>query len=256
MRNRFAIGLLLSALCASTAVHAQFGIPRVRVPKIPGADKIKPSTPPPPSTPSPEQPSASGRLGCDVNDAVMDKLLKQMDAERAERDAALKDAASAKSPVQFEQCRMEQSRSPEGLQIAQKLGDLPDNASPDETQRAMMKSGEEMQALVARKCGGDPYEARDNLNKRFDAAAQRGREADRCYPTVQEHAIAFCNLPESDQAAAVNDGISTPGSGSNIFWVFTAAEAQAYKPRCSQILAAEAALDQQNVQKKALLDRN
>jgi hypothetical protein len=242
MTRRLGFGLLLGVLIATTAADAQFG-GLIRK----AGEAVKKGAPPPEAPPAAPQTSASA-LGCPVDDAAMDRLLKGMEAERAARDAALKEAASAKTQAQYGACQSELAAGPEMQKVMESLGSLPDNATPAQSQAAMEKFATAMSSLLTEKCGPPPSEARDQLNRKFTEA---GKQASDCDGRIREHALRFCQLPAAEQASAQNGGVRVPGTGAKIFWVYTEAEARAYAPRCGQILSLTDALEKQGLQRQA-----
>lgn len=247
MRIRLALGLLLGVLTATAVVDAQLGgLIRRKV-----EESVKPK--PEPTKPEPPKPgaaSAAPPLGCSVDGDAMDRLLKGLEAERAAREAALKEAAGT-SEAQYSACTGKLATSPEAQKIFGELTSLPENATPAQSQAASDKMAKAMTALLEQQCGPTPAESRDRLNKKFDDAGKVGRETSGlsdCYARLQEHAVRFCELPSAQQTSAQNGGLKVPGTGTGVFWIYTEAEAKAYAPRCGQLQSLMAAIDKQSQQ--------
>ena len=223
MTRLLGFGLLLGVLVATTAADAQLGGLIKRA-----GEAAKKGVPQPDAPPAGPQPATSA-LGCPVDDAAMDRVLKGMEAERAARDAALKEAASAKTQAQYTACQSELAAGPEMQKALEAMTSLPENATAAQSQAAMEKFGATMSTLVNQKCGPDPSEFREQLNRKFTEAGKQGSD---CDARIREHALRFCQLSAAEQASAQNGGVRVPGTGAKIFWVYTEAEARAYAPRC------------------------
>lgn len=252
MKFRLGFALLLSILIATISVEAQFGgLIKKKIGEAVGGNTPKPA-------PESDQGTSGSALGCDVSGDAMDRLLKGMEAEHAAREAALKDFAGTKSPEQYQACQTELLLSPEGQKISEALLSLPENATPVDFQNVMTKVGADMQALTQQKCGPSSNDTRDQVTRKFDDARDIGPQTAKmteCYARIEEHALSFCQLPESEQTKAQNGGLKVPGTGKDVYWVFTVDEAKAYKPRCERLVSLMAALARQDQQKQAALDK-
>ncbi len=158
MTRRLGFGLLFGVLIATAAAEAQFG----GMLKKAGEAAVKKGAPQPeapPAAPAAPQ-SSSSALGCPVDVAAMDRMLKGMEAERAARDAALKEAASAKTQAQYNACQGELAASPEMQKAMEAMTSLPENATPAQSQAAMEKFATTMSTVMNQKCGPPPSESR------------------------------------------------------------------------------------------------
>ena len=142
MTRRLGFGLLLGMLVATAAADAQFG----NILKKAG-EAVKKGAPEAEAPPAAAQPAASG-LGVPVDDAAMDRVLKAMEAERAGREAALKQAASAKTQAQYNACQGELAAGPEMQKAMEAMTSLPENATPAQSQAAMEKFADTMSCLL------------------------------------------------------------------------------------------------------------
>jgi hypothetical protein len=249
MKFHLGFGLLLSILLATIGVEAQFGgLIKKKIGEAVGGDKTKPES-------EPARPASA--LGCDVSGDAMDRLLKGMEAERAAREAALKELASAKSPAQYQACQAELAMSPEGQKIFETMASQPENASAADAQKAMATFASEMQALLEKQCGPEPSKTRNEFARKYEDSRNVGSQTANmtdCYAKIEEHAFSFCQLPESEQTKAENGGLKVPGTGTDVFWIFAEDEARAYKPRCERLVSAMAALGEQDEKKQAALE--
>jgi hypothetical protein len=152
----------------------------------------------------------------------MDRLMTALEAQHAGREAALKDAAAAKSTAQYEACLEQVASSPEFEKIL---------ASFDPTDIAKAEAA--ANALSSAKCGPPPDEARQQARNRFFAAA---RPSSNCDDRLLEFAIPFCGLPPSERASAQKAGVRAPNASGKDFWIYTAAEAATFAPYCARLL--------------------
>jgi hypothetical protein len=256
MRFRLGLGLLLVVVIATASVDAQFGgLIKKKVGEAVGGDKGKADTPTPTTPPLSPNPPKSG-LDCEVSPDIMDRVLRGLEAERAEREAALQELGEAKKPDDYAACRNDAMLSPEAQRLLEALGTLPDDASPEETRRLMTKAASDTAAFMQERCGIEQGEARATFNQRSRNAQQLGPQTanmTECYGKILEHSERFCMLPPADQDAAENEGLRVPGTGQNVYWVFTAGEAQTYTPNSKRLGSLMTALEQQDQQEAALL---
>jgi hypothetical protein len=251
MRVRLGVTLLFAVLVATVGINAQLGGIMRRA-----GEAVRGATDPTQKPQSEQNDTSRSRLGCDTSDSAMDRLLKGMEAERAFREAALKQALSAGTQAQYQACTAQVASSPEYLDILMSLGNLPENVSTEEMMKASQKMAADMQALAVKKCGADPSAAVQQLNQQFnEPIGQKESGLGDCHDRLIEHMEAFCRLPDAQQTSATSNGLAAPGSGAGVFWIFTAAEANAYKPRCARFLQLTAELDKQVEQQDALRRR-
>jgi hypothetical protein len=216
MTRRVGFGLLTGLLLTTAAAHAQFGG------LLKGAgEAIKKGAPP--ATPPGGGQSTAATSECPVDQAAMDRLMKALEAQHAEREAALKEAAAARTQAQHEACLEQVASSPEFDKIL---------ASFDPANIAQAEAA--ASALSRAKCGPPPDEARQQARNRFFAAA---RPSSKCNDRLLEFAVPFCGLPPSERDSAQKAGVRAPNASGKDFWVFTAAEAATFAPYCARLLA-------------------
>jgi hypothetical protein len=99
-------------------------------------------------------------------------------------------------------------------------------------------------SAVKKKCGTDPIlqwtpgDRSRMIEQIAQNAAKTAGMDDQCYSNLKEFAAFFCSLPDAQQQKAMQDGLKIPGTGKDIFWVFTPEHARALKPRCSKLVDA------------------
>lgn len=218
MTRQVGLGLLAGLLLTTAAAHAQFGG------LLKGAgEAIKKGAPP--ATPPGGGQSTAATSECPVDQAAMDRLMKALEAQHAGREAALKEAAAANTPAQYEACLTEVAHSPEFDKIVALL--LTDPTKQTEINAAADK-------LERAKCGPPPDEARQQARNRFFAAA---RPSSKCNDRLLEFAIPFCGLPPSERASAQKTGVRALNASTKDFFIYTAAEAATFAPYCARLLA-------------------
>jgi hypothetical protein len=231
MTRRLGFGLLVGILITTAAIEAQFGG------LLKGAgETIKKAAPQPGQQPG-GKPVPASTLGCPVDDDVLDRLLQALEAQRAARDAALKEAAAAKTEAQYEACLQQVASSPEFDKILASF-DPADIAKAEAAASALSKA----------RCDPTPAEARQQAQSRYDAATQPLSE---CEARIVDSATPFCKLPPSAQASAQKSGLSVPSEDGRSLWVYTAAEARTFAPRCARLTSLLAAKEAQDKQFRA-----
>jgi hypothetical protein len=216
MTRRFGLALFLGILVtAAASADTQFGG------LLKGAGTAIKKGAPPATAPGGGQSAATSE--CPVDQAAMDRLMKALEAQHAEREAALKDAAAAKSKAQYEACVEQVAFSPDADKILASF----DPADPSKSEAAI-------NALNRARCGPPPDEARQQARNRFFAAA---RPSSKCDDRLLEFAIPFCALPPSERASAQKAGVRAPNASGKDFWIYTAAEAATFAPYCARLLA-------------------
>lgn len=189
--------------------------------------------------------------------------LKTEIALRAEFAALL---ATYKTPEEYQQCSNGVATSPEGMKIMERMVNFPENTTLEQMQRIYAEVDVAMKELLAKVCGPDPqdwtqHKRQEKLaeieQKAADAAgpatgsspvpehgpsvaaddafALRGLPLG-VYQLIKERVIPYCMALESG-VIQPGQAVLIPGDGSNTYWVFTAAEAQAIAPHCAELMA-------------------
>ncbi|HYD53956.1 MAG TPA: hypothetical protein VEA99_15070 [Gemmatimonadaceae bacterium] len=168
--------------------------------------------------------------------AVLDRFDRALAAEAAER----REVARLLSPAARDtwiRCQMRSYQDPEVMKLIQQQStavERQDMAALQRVQQAMM-------AAIETKCGKNPAamnESRVRERPPTAGAAAGGFDA-RQYAMLKERVTPFCAVA----APIGSDGVRLPGQGTNVYWVYSPAEAQALRPRCAALQKALAALD-------------
>jgi hypothetical protein len=180
--------------------------------------------------------------------------------------------ASVKTQEEYNACKGEIMMSPEGQKASMALLELGDKATPADMQKVMLKASADLDALAAKRCGGDP--AQWNTGRRAErlqeiegeasdafappggtapdgeaveerragpsAVVIAGAPADahphrRKYTLMKERWIPFCSALAD--AAAQSDGKykKIKGVGSGVY-VYSASEAEVMTANCAAVM--------------------
>jgi hypothetical protein len=115
--------------------------------------------------PSAEAQAPAPNYGPDVlviSEPVLAALDKGLRTEIALREALRKQLAALKTREQYQQCGVAAVTSPESLKLNESLMVMPDNVTPGEWRRRMMRAGKALEAFVLKTCGVDPSVFNDN----------------------------------------------------------------------------------------------
>ena len=167
---------------------------------------------------------------------AIDRLLKGLQSERAARAEFESKRAAAKPDAEVRACGQKEAISPETLNLMQR--GLTEGASTAQLQAAMEKNRVDLDEHIRKKCGEPASKyGQFNATEAQKAGAKAAGMSDNCYAKLKEVTLFFCKgLPRDQQKVATDQGIRSPGSGKDIFWVFTADEAIAMLPRCGQLV--------------------
>jgi hypothetical protein len=260
MRTRLALALIAMTAVSAAPLHAQVGgLIKKKV-----SDAVK-NDKPKDQTPKPDDASKS-RMPRTINQSVLTAFRSGLEVERDERAALAKRIEALPTREKFEACKRQVAMSPEGMKAVSALANLPENAKPDDMQKAINASAAEMEKLYTAKCGEDPekygYSWRQEQLKKAEAAAvarfaaglRSGDDgpflgSDRSldddldlYQLLKEWIPPFCTLPAQQQKQAAANGVAIPGSGKGMYFIYTAAEAAALSILCEPIMKLLAAL--------------
>jgi hypothetical protein len=167
-------------------------------------------------------------------DAV-DRFLKGMEAELAQRVEFDRKRSAAKPDEEVRACEQKEAMGPEALKLMQR--GMTEGTPVAQLQKAMEQNRTDLGAYILKKCG-EPVSKYGQFDS--NAAAQAGAKAagmsDECYGQFKEVALFFCKgLTAEQQKTATDQGIRVPGKGNGV-WVYTADEAKALAPRCGQLV--------------------
>lgn len=228
------------ALFAITPAHAQLGgLRRAAQRAAQGAA----GTQAPAATQQTQAPaSAASRVNTgdvlELTAPVLDRFERGLAAEQVDRaQLAQQLAAAVKTPEQYQQCSTQWVMSPAGQAAMQKL-----SAASTGDQNAAIAAANEMKAALARVCGLDPSERSrmqsDAQGHATAAGVTAGGFTAREYAVIKERVVPFCRAQD---AAAGEGDVRLPGRGTNVYFVYTPAEAAALRTRCGALMQALAA---------------
>lgn len=221
------------ALFAITPAHAQLGgLRRAAQRAVQGSAAGQAAA----ATPQ-AQPSAASRVNTgdvlEMTEPVLDRFQRALAAESADRAQLAQRLAALPTPERYQQCSTQWMMSAAGQAAMQKLS----AAAAD--QSAAMAAANEMKAAMERVCGTDPNERHRMQNDAQGHAEQAALTAGgfnaREYGVIKERVVPFCRAAAG---TATEGDVRLPGSGSNVFFVYTAAEAAALRGRCAALMQA------------------
>jgi len=235
---------------ATFGAAAETAVPITALIKKKVSEAIKPAEKPAaPTTPGAAQPGAAQKLPPGFGSAVVlisepdfARVMRVMDAERAQQDEFRKELAKYPTPEQYSECQSRAGTSAEGQKIASVLVNLPENSSAEDAQRAMAKMSADMEALLKRACPLDPNDWNDY--KRNERLVAIHAKASAAFDTISasgggsaaegvtqrsdvmiERIVRYCEAKkEGLDVSGGPDGLKFPGDGRNIYWVYTAEE--------------------------------
>jgi len=205
-----------------------------------------------------------------ITSTLLDGFMTGLNTEIRLRKEFQQVLASFKTPEQYKSCSTETAMSEEGQKILGQLGNLPDSVTAADIQRVMEKMDVEMKALLKKRCGDDVgiewpngkrAEKLEEIEAKAAAAVDPSKEPNpeldngpsdasvisetaaaginvRAYQILKERLIAFCAQWELGNIKLNGQPVSFPGSGSKIYWVYTAQEAALIAAHCKQFMAA------------------
>ena len=177
-----------------------------------------------------------------VTPESVDNFLKGLQAEIAAREAFDKRAAQTKPAAEVRACRDKNSIGEEGRSILNR--GLENGGTPEFVMKQLETNKANFETFLAKRCGesDEKWDRSAKIAAYTDAHASGAKAAgvtEHCYDKLKEFATAFCKgLTPEQQKLAAEQGIKVPGSGTDVFWVFTADEAKAFMPRCSELTRA------------------
>jgi hypothetical protein len=150
---------------------------------------------------------------------------------------------------------------PEMQKIIMSLGNLPENATQEQMQKAQEKMQTDMQKLLLAKCGEDPGPYDPSWKRRqievarvagvtaFSAALGTASgsggpflslaeqpDDNYFYELLKEWVPPFCRLSKAAQQAAAEKGVAVPGQGRGMAFVYTATEARLLMSWCEKLM--------------------
>lgn len=200
-----------------------------------------------------------------ITDVVMTAFIRGLETERDRRKATVKFLSTIKTREQYSACQSTLAAGPEMQKIMMSLGNLPENATQEQTQKASQKMQADMEKLVKDKCGEDPNIYNDGWRRRqADSAEAAGIRAfsaalgtsqggggpflslerpesapdnTELYRFLKEWITPFCHLSEAAREEAAKQGVRIPGTGTGMYYVYTAEEAKVIMKVCGRLEA-------------------
>jgi hypothetical protein len=179
------------------------------------------------------------------------KFRAAMEYELAEREKSAKFLKTVKPKDVYEKCKMDWLMSPAGQEVSTRMMSGIEGQSSEEMRAHMQKVGEEMEEVLAARCGPNPGKYNEHW------AAQQSREAlgrasdqfakgdDHAYHIWKEWVTEFCDYieklkkePDAEQKLAKirDEGLRIPGVGTGIYFVYTASEANQLLETCDSLM--------------------
>ncbi|MFI5180248.1 MAG: hypothetical protein ACHQPI_02530 [Thermoanaerobaculia bacterium] len=170
----------------------------------------------------------------------LDRLAKGLGAEEAARKGIAERAARTKSPAEYRDCKNAFLRGPDAAKVMQdstaELKKHSNDATANQKVFADMKT--KLDELTEKKCGPDPSSSRSGPSSQSreiaEAAAKEVGLTPRQYAILKERVAPLCALGEVPVGP---EGARLHGSG-NVFWVYSAGEVAALRPRCAALMKA------------------
>jgi len=170
-----------------------------------------------------------------ITTATLDQLDRGLSAQIAALNAAKESQKNVKTPEQYQQCTGTAVMSPEMQKLTKSYTDgvTAANGNSEKTQAAIQKYSDDMQAMLAAKCGTDPGKVQDQARAAAKSADVKGQQASGFTPSLwsifKERMAPFCNLPAAKRGSG---DVRAEGQ-----YVYLKSEADVLAPRCDAIMA-------------------
>jgi hypothetical protein len=216
---------------------------------IKGTDKKDQATPKGESAATPDGGQTGSKLPRALSEATLVAFKKGLTVERDQRQVTLKFLATLKTQDEYNACSQALASSAEGQKamtsgnwgnvnkmLAEKCGESPtkyhDTWKRNQLEAARLAGVKAFAAGLAPASGsGGP----------FLSAEEQPDDSD-FYELLKEWTPPFCNLSKSAQQAAAEKGVSVPGSGKGIAYVYTAVEGKLLVSHCGELMPLLSAL--------------
>lgn len=194
-------------------------------------------------------PTPTDRL--EMTEPVLDGFIAGLGTEISLRKEFRAELAKLPTKDQYNQCLSKLVTSPEYQKIQLSLGNLPENATAAQLSAVMKKQQDDTEALLKKTCPVNPedfsdYKKQQRLTEIKTKAAKvanlAGSTKDDAaqttvYDATDELVLALCKaLPGANLADVRVNGLKHPGTGNNIYWLFTAVEVRAGEKKCGIIM--------------------
>ncbi|HET9982972.1 MAG TPA: hypothetical protein VFQ38_05280 [Longimicrobiales bacterium] len=169
--------------------------------------------------------SPYGEYVLEIDADVAGRLVTALKREKAYRDSVDAFVAKLPTPQAYGECQMKVMQRPD----IQKLYE------GEHTAEELMAIGQKTQAATEKACGPDPSTMKSAKYNAAREAPKAGAEAGHFtktqYDILKERALPFCV-----KKPAGEDGAKIPGSGTNIYYVYSAGEVEQLNAQCGVLL--------------------
>lgn len=203
-----------------------------------------------PAAAATETGAITSRINPPFNTENLARFKASMQMEIAEREKTVKFLATVKPKDVYAQCYTEWATSEAGQAHIAKMTSGMEGKTAEEMQKHMEVVGKEMQKALEAKCGPDPntyneswrdQQAREALGR----ASDNFLKDDYAYHIWKEWVAEFCNYieklkKEPDAAQKIarikDEGLRIPGTGTGIYYVYTASESTQLLEQCEALM--------------------
>lgn len=202
-----------------------------------------------------------------ITNTLLDGLKVGLNTEIRLREEFEQLLASYKTTEQYDACAAEVGMSEEGQKILNLMTTLKDPIKPEDLLRVTERMDVEMKALLKKKCGEDvrfvwpegkraeklaeiEVHAADAVDPSAEPPVPQldGPSVDAgetfvagidiwSYQVLKERIPPFCLAYQNGIIKIDGNPVSIPGSGTRVYWLYTAEEAAYLAPRCKEFMA-------------------
>jgi len=235
-------GLLLAALVALAPCRAEAqlgGLKKKLKETVKGNDQAAAA-----KKADPGGPRFQGDL-IEITEPVLEGFIRGVRTEVALQKEFRDVLAKYPTEEQYQACKLQAAQSDEAQKLAMAVLNLPENTSTAEFQRITTKAATDLVAIQKKRCPLDPNEwDGSKRTKRLEEIQLKAVEAASlappltvgAYGLLKERSVAFC----ASKLAGANTDLSVtpvkfPGSGTDIYWVYTSDEAKLLPAKCTML---------------------
>ncbi len=176
----------------------------------------------------------------EITPEVMERFVRALEAEGADRADVARVAAEVRSPEAFQSCVMEFAMSAEGQALMEEMAAKGEAYMDDTSDQAAAAAYQQVQQSImdaqAKRCGPDPDQFQSSELPKLQARpAKVGQEAGGFtatqYAILKERVAPLCGRAQ----AGAEGEIRLPGEGKDIYWVYSPVEVEQLLPRCEAL---------------------
>jgi hypothetical protein len=204
-----------------------------------------------------------------ISPETIARVIRGLDSEAAMLADFHKVLAKYPTREQYEQCKHQVMLGPEGQKIAMGMVNLPQNATPEQTQAVITKLNLEVEALQKKRCPLDPNDWNDSKRSErvkqihekaaslarpkpapstalkfvvnpFDALPDTvsadtvlvitgGGLSEREYSILIERLVKYCEARKLMDMSPDKGDVKIPGAGQDLYWIYKKEELAALK---------------------------